>query len=79
MREQRKHEHIDYALTTGQLRLHGFDDIQFVHQSLPETVLDEIEISTAIGELQLSSPIFINAMTGGGGERTKEMVLVRTR
>ncbi|MFA8437984.1 type 2 isopentenyl-diphosphate Delta-isomerase [Pueribacillus sp. YX66] len=73
MREKRKHEHIDNALTTGQLRLHGFDDIQFVHQSLPETRLDEIEISTAIGELELSSPIFINAMTGGGGKRTKDI------
>lgn len=73
MREQRKQEHINHALTTGQLRLHGFDDIQLIHQSLPGTALEEIEIGTSIGELNLSSPLFINAMTGGGGERTKEI------
>ncbi len=73
MREKRKNEHIDNALITGQMRQHGFDDIQFVHQSLPETALDDIDLSTTIGELQLSSPIFINAMTGGGGDRTKNI------
>lgn len=73
MRERRKKEHIEYALTTGQKRLHGFDDIQFVHQSIPETALDNIDLSTTIGELQLSSPIFINAMTGGGGDETKDI------
>ena len=62
MREKRKLEHLDYALITGQQRLHGLDDIQFVHQSLPEISLNEIEIKTSIGELHLSSPIFINAV-----------------
>lgn len=73
MREKRKREHIEYALKTGQTRLHGFDDIHFVHQSIPESALDNIDLSTTIGELELSSPIFINAMTGGGGNKTKEI------
>jgi len=73
MREIRKQEHIEYAIKTGQTRLHGFDDIHFVHQSIPETALDHIDLTTTIGELKLSSPIFINAMTGGGGEKTKEI------
>ena len=73
MREKRKNEHIDYAVETGQIRRHGFDDITFVHQSLPESSLDDIDLSTTVGELQLRSPIFVNAMTGGGGERTKEI------
>ena len=30
-------------------------------------------LDTKIGELSLSSPIFINAMTGGGGDRTKKI------
>lgn len=72
-REMRKNEHIDYALETGQSRSHGFNDIKIVHQSLPETCLDKIDLTTKIGDFILSSPIFINAMTGGGGKRTEEI------
>ena len=35
--------------------------------------LENISLDTKIGELSLSSPIFINAMTGGGGDRTKKI------
>jgi isopentenyl-diphosphate Delta-isomerase len=69
-RSKRKWDHIQYALETGQKRLTGFDDIKFVNQSLPGSNLDSVKLETEIGELSLSSPIFINAMTGGGGERT---------
>ena len=69
-RSKRKWDHIQYALSTGQERLTGLDDIMFVHQSLPEIGLENISLNTKIGELLLSSPIFINAMTGGGGEKT---------
>lgn len=72
-RSERKWDHIRYALKTGQDRAAGFDDITFIHQSLPDTSLAEIEISTNVGELVLSSPIFINAMTGGGGGKTLEI------
>lgn len=72
-RSERKWEHIDYALKTGQSRQSGFDDITFVHQSLPECSTELISIDTKIGELSLSSPIFINAMTGGGGNKTLEI------
>lgn len=69
-RSKRKWDHIQYALETGQKRLTGFDDIKFVHQSLPDINLASIKLETKIGELTMSSPIFINAMTGGGGEKT---------
>jgi isopentenyl-diphosphate delta-isomerase len=69
-RAQRKIEHIQHALATGQQRTNGFDDITFVHQSLPNLSVAEIDLSTKVGELTLSSPLFINAMTGGGGEDT---------
>ncbi len=42
----------------------------FLHQSLPDTSVSQVSLDTKIGELFVSSPIFINAMTGGGGERT---------
>ncbi|PWA12389.1 type 2 isopentenyl-diphosphate Delta-isomerase [Pueribacillus theae] len=73
MREKRKKEHIEYALSTGQSREHGFHDVTFVHQSLPGTSLYTIDLTTKIGELDLSLPIFINAMTGGGGRRTEKI------
>ena len=69
-RSKRKWEHIQHALTTGQERVNGLDDIVFIHQSLPDTGVSHISLDTKIGELSVSSPIFINAMTGGGGERT---------
>jgi isopentenyl-diphosphate delta-isomerase len=69
-REKRKIDHIEHALSTGQELTHGFEDIQFIHHSLPATSLSEVSMETKIGELFLSSPIFINAMTGGGGTAT---------
>ena len=69
-RSKRKWDHIQLALTTGKKRLTGFDDITFIHQSMPHTSLDQATLNVKIGELSLSSPIFINGMTGGGGEPT---------
>lgn len=69
-RSLRKIEHIEHTLKIDSQETHSFDDIKFVHQSLPNIDVDQVEIYTKIGELNLSSPIFINAMTGGGGERT---------
>ncbi|OEH93472.1 type 2 isopentenyl-diphosphate Delta-isomerase [Bacillus solimangrovi] len=72
-RQQRKIEHIQHALSTGQNRTHGLDDVKFVHQSLPDTDVEQVKLNTKVGELSLSSPLFINAMTGGGGEKTLEL------
>jgi isopentenyl-diphosphate delta-isomerase len=72
-RSERKWDHIRLAMKSGDDDSTGFNDVIFVHRSLPESSLTEIQLSTKIGELQLSSPIFINAMTGGGGERTLEI------
>ncbi|MBM7661229.1 isopentenyl-diphosphate delta-isomerase [Bacillus mesophilus] len=69
-RAQRKIDHIKHAVEVGQVRAHGFEDVQFVHQSLPDLSVDDIEYDCMLGELSLSSPILINAMTGGGGEQT---------
>ncbi|PND16804.1 hypothetical protein CW304_15355 [Bacillus sp. UFRGS-B20] len=49
----------------------AFSDIDCVHQSFAKFNYDTItcEKKQKSGELSLSSPIFINAMTGGGGEK----------
>ena len=72
-RSKRKWDHIQYALSTGQERTTGLDDIVFVHQCLPNIGTKIFHLNTKIGELSLSSPIFINAMTGGGGDQTKKI------
>ena len=72
-RSERKWDHIRYAAEEGQKRTKAFDDVLFVHQSLPNLSVNDIQFDQKIGELSLSSPIFINAMTGGGGEKTYQI------
>jgi isopentenyl-diphosphate delta-isomerase len=68
MRISRKMEHVHYALELGQSRQQGLSDIKLVHNCLPETSTDHIALNTTIGDLIMSSPILINAMTGGAQE-----------
>lgn len=67
-RASRKKEHIQFAVQTGQSGRHGFDDVKFVHNCIPESKVSLVSLNTKIGGLQLSSPIIINAMTGGSDE-----------
>ncbi|WP_274364491.1 type 2 isopentenyl-diphosphate Delta-isomerase [Paenibacillus thermotolerans] len=71
-RSSRKMDHVRYALSIPPENRNGLDDIRFVHNALPETSLEQISLSTTIGELVMSSPILINAMTGGA-EETKRI------
>ncbi|WP_276540389.1 type 2 isopentenyl-diphosphate Delta-isomerase [Salipaludibacillus agaradhaerens] len=72
-RAKRKIDHIEYAMQVGQTRASGLDDITFLHRSFPDTIVNQISLSTKVGELQFSSPIYINAMTGGGGRKTEKI------
>ncbi|WP_243290257.1 type 2 isopentenyl-diphosphate Delta-isomerase [Bacillus sp. FJAT-47783] len=69
-RAQRKIDHINYAIQTRKNGGNGLSDIRFVHNSLPDMAVSDVDLSVRMGELFLSSPIFINAMTGGGGSET---------
>lgn len=72
-RAKRKLEHLHHAINLQPNGMTGFEDIRFVHQSIPNCSLDQVDIGTNIGELKFSSPFFINAMTGGGGKGTLVM------
>lgn len=72
-------DHINYALSTGQGTGTMFDDIRFVHQALPNLGVEDIDLRPETGDLNLKSPVFINAMTGGGGEQTKKMNAIFAR
>jgi isopentenyl-diphosphate Delta-isomerase len=69
-RSERKWDHIRFALETGQVRSNALEDIHLIHQSLPNINVIDVGLEHSFGGLSLSSPIFINAMTGGGGEKT---------
>lgn len=70
-RSKRKLEHIRHALSREDLGINSFDEMEIIHQSLTDIHWDDISLQTQLGELTLSSPLFVNAMTGGGGEKTE--------
>ncbi len=72
-------DHINYALTTGQGTGAMFDDVRFVHQALPGLGVADIDLRPETGDLNLKSPVFINAMTGGGGEHTEKLNAILAR
>ena len=45
-----------------------FEETRFVHQSLPQLKVEDVDYSTSIAGLDLQTPFFINAMTGGTKE-----------
>lgn len=67
-RAKRKLDHVKYALETGQSHRQGLEDVRFVHNALSGVSYDDVALETKIGDLELRSPIFINAMTGGAAE-----------
>ncbi len=71
--ERRKREHVEMAaggaVSTGGGG--GFDDVQLVHEALPETAVESIDTSVELLGHRLRLPLVISAMTGGfaGGEQ----------
>ncbi|MFL5657751.1 MAG: type 2 isopentenyl-diphosphate Delta-isomerase [Ktedonobacteraceae bacterium] len=70
--KQRKIEHVSIALgqdISAQQRA-NWNDIQFVHQALPEVDLDEIDTSVTFLGHTLRYPIFMSSLTGGHADVT---------
>jgi isopentenyl-diphosphate delta-isomerase len=64
----RKEDHIRICLeekVQGQLTTTGLEDIHLIHRCLPETSLENIQLTTTLFNHVLSAPIIIEAMTGG--------------
>lgn len=66
-REERKNDHIKYALALpdGPLTT-GFADVHILHNCLPEINRENVSLHTEVSGIVLERPIIINAMTGGG-------------
>lgn len=59
-------EHIALALQQQPLTQRSpFDDIELLHNPIPELRIEDIDLNSTIGGLFTSSPLLINAMTGG--------------
>ena len=65
--KQRKIEHVNIALEEdiSARQRANWQDIQFVHQALPEVNLDEIDTSVTFLGHPLRYPLFISSLTGG--------------
>lgn len=67
----RKDEHVSLARAFHKPTANGFDDLRFIHRSLPEITVSETTIETSLFQ-QKMPPIYLNAMTGGS-EKTKKI------
>ena len=68
-REQRKLDHIRYALELNSgNRGTGLEDVRFLHNCLTPVDPEKVDISTRIGSQKLPVPVFIDAITGGARE-----------
>src|SRR5438270_9345856 len=65
--KQRKIEHVTIALgqDVSAPQRANWNDVQFVHQALPEVDLDEIDTSVTFLGRKLRYPIFMSSLTGG--------------
>ncbi len=63
-RQARKLEHLWHAVRSEPASA-DFSDIGLVHNCLPETCFDTLDLSTQVAGIALKSPLFINAITGG--------------
>jgi len=75
----RKGSHVDVCLSEhveGRLKSTGFEEIDFVNNSLPELDFADIDAATQLLGKKLRAPFIIEAMTGGypkGGEINKAL------
>ena len=65
-RASRKDEHLELAMRLhSQDRAGAFDDVSFIHHSLPGVSAEQVDIGTTVLGSRWESPFYINAMTGG--------------
>jgi len=71
-REKRKNEHLHYAAhLEGNFSDSGLKEVHLIPDALPELNLEEIDLHTSLGGLELPTPLIINAITGGTPDAKK--------
>jgi isopentenyl-diphosphate delta-isomerase len=72
LRQSRKLDHIAYSLKISDgPQTTGLEDIMLLHNCLPELDVTDIEFSTRVAGLTFSSPLYLNAITGGARDVTE--------
>lgn len=61
----RKDDHIKLAQSTHSDIHNDFDGVRFIHSSLTNVDVSDVDLTTSIGDIVCEVPFFINAMTGG--------------
>lgn len=62
----RKDEHVSLAEKYYQTStLNSFDQVRIRHDALPELAVTDVQLTTKVGQWHWSSPLYIEAMTGG--------------
>lgn len=69
---QRKDEHLQIATDQYRQRTNSFDGVDVLHVGVPNLRVADVSIATSWQGIELSSPIYINAMTGGS-QKTAEI------
>ncbi len=68
MTEKRKAAHVDIVLGEDVRAAYNYwDDVQLIHNALPEVDLDAIDLATTVFGRPLKAPLIISSMTGGFG------------
>jgi isopentenyl-diphosphate delta-isomerase len=68
MTEQRKAAHVDIVLGEDVRAAYDYwNDVQLIHNALPEVDIDDIDLTTKVFGRELKAPLVISSMTGGFG------------
>lgn len=64
--QNRKDAHVELALSQRvDKNISDFDNVIIEHHSIPNTKVDDVDLSTTFANISFETPFFINAMTGG--------------
>jgi isopentenyl-diphosphate delta-isomerase len=70
--EERKRDHVQISLKENVAAHYNYwDDVQLIHNALPEINENEIDLSTQLFGKKLKAPLIISGMTGGYSEGKK--------
>lgn len=74
--EQRKRDHLRIALDprAQSSRTHGLEDIDLIHEALPDLDFSDIDLTSDFNGLTVKAPYFVSSMTAGH-ERGREINL----